>query len=254
MKISRAFRALLLGLAAPAVLFAEAPKPAIDPQALAPLKRMSATLAGAQALTFRSETAFEVPAATGQFLTLFSAGEIALKRPDKLRARLAGEAPHFDFFYDGKTVSAYAPGTKVYSVVPAPATVDEMLAGLEAETGIRFATAPLLFGDPYSVLTRDLQSAIVVGSTRIDGVPCDHLAFRSPGVNWEIWLEADARSLPRRLAVTFTDRVNFPRTLVRFSRWNLRPWLGDGGFVFRAPPGTREIPFGSVLEAADRKP
>ena len=27
--------------------------------------------------------------------------------------------------------------------------------------------------------------------------PCEHLAFRSPGVNWKIWIESGQRALPR---------------------------------------------------------
>ncbi len=174
-------------------------------------------------------------------------------RPNKLRARLGGDAPSFDFYYDGAAVSAFAPGTRVYSTTKAPATIDAMLSGLQEETGIRFVSAPLLFSDPYAVLTRNLVSAVVVGPSTVDGAACDHLAFRSPGVNWEIWLEANARSLPRRLAVTFTDRPNFPRTLIDLSDWNLHPWfLWDSGFVFRKPEGVKEIPFVSVLKSAAR--
>ena len=73
---------------------------------------MSATLGAAKALTYRSRTIVEVPAKTGQFITLFSTAEVALKRPDKLRARLTGEAPNFDFYYDGATASAFAPVNK----------------------------------------------------------------------------------------------------------------------------------------------
>jgi hypothetical protein len=103
------------------------------------------------------------------------------------------------------------------------------------------------------VLTRGLISAVVVGPSTVDGTACDHLAFISPGVNWEIWLESNARSLPRRMAVTFTDRPNFPRSMIEFSGWNLNPWwLGDGSFVFHKPAGVRDIPFTSVLKAADR--
>ncbi len=244
-----AFSAVTLLIAVP--LRAEK-TPAIDPHALAALRRMSDTLAGAKAFTYRSKNVLEVPAETGQFVTLFSTGEIALKRPDKLRARLGGDAPAFDFYYDGTTVSAFAPGTKVYSASAAPATTDAMLAGLEEETGIRFASAPLLFSNPYAVFTRDLETAVVVGPSVVDGAACTHLAFRSPGVNWEIWLESNDRALPRRLAVTFTDRENFPRTMIEFSAWNLHPWLGDGGFVFRPPAGMSKIPFVSVLKSADR--
>jgi hypothetical protein len=227
------------------------PEP-VDPQALGLLKRMSTTLGEAKAFTYRSRSIIEVPARTGQFITLFSSAEVALKRPDKLRARLGGEAPHFDFYFDGATASAFAPGGNVYSVTEAPPTIDAMLPALEQETGIRFASAPLLFSDPYGVLTRRLISGSVVGPAVVNGLPCQHLAFRSPGVNWEIWIASGERALPWRLAVTFTDRTNFPRVMVEFLNWNLHPWLKTSDFVFHKPAGAREIPFLSVLKSSGR--
>jgi len=224
----------------------------IDQKALVSLKRMSDTLAAAKSFTYKSSAIFEVPAKTGQLLTLFSNADVALQRPDKLRASMSGEAPHFEFFYDGKTVSAFAPATKVYSSTKAPATIDAMLPDLEDETGIRFASAPLLLSNPFRVLTRGLTSAVVVGPSMVRGTVCEHLAFRAPGLNWEIWIDTGGSALPRRLAVTFTDRANFPRTLVEFSDWNLHPWLGAGAFIFRKPAGAAEIPFLSVLKSAGR--
>jgi hypothetical protein len=228
------------------------PSSPIDPNALSMLKRMSATLSGAKAFTFESKSIFEVPSITGQFVTLFSVGEVALKRPYKLRAQHAGDAPPFDFTYDGTSVSALAPQTKVFSTAKAPASIDGMLSGLRQETGIRFPSAPLLYSDPYAILTRNLLSAVVVGPTKVNDIECDHLAFRSPGVNWEIWIDAGPDALPRRLAVTFTDRPNFPRSIIEFSRWNLHPWLRNSSFVFHKPEGVKEIPFTAVLHSADR--
>ena len=74
------------------------------------LRRMISTLGEAKAFTYRSRSIVEVPAKTGQFITLFSTAEVAVKRPDKLRARLTGEAPHFDFYFDGETASAFRSG------------------------------------------------------------------------------------------------------------------------------------------------
>ena len=224
----------------------------MDPNALSLLQRMSSSLSAAKAFTFESKSILEVPSITGQFVTLFSVGEVALKRPDMLRARLGGDAPPFDFTYDGTSVSALAPQTKVFSTAKAPATIDGMLAGLQHETGIRFPSAPLLYSDPYAILSRNLLSAVVVGPTKVDGIACDHLAFRSPGVNWEIWIDAGADALPRRLAVTFTDTPNFPRSMIEFSHWNLHPWLLNSSFVFHKPEGVREIPFAAVLHSASR--
>ena len=252
MKTSRAL-VLLFALFQPTLLpAAEKSAARVDPKALEHLQRMSNTLAAANSFTYQSRALVEVPSKTGQFLTLYSDARVALQRPDKLRAQLGGEAPAFDFYFDGRTVSAFAPGTRVYSQTKAPATVDAMLPELEEETGIRFVTAPLLFSNPYRALTRGLSSGVVVGPVWVDGVFCTHLAFCSPGVNWEIWLEAGRKALPKRLAVTFTDRPNAPRTIVEFSKWNLHPWLRARDFQFHPPAQAKEIPFRSVWKSTGR--
>jgi hypothetical protein len=226
-----------------------APNPHLEQNALDQLKRMSATLGRAGAFTFRTSSTVEVPAKTGQFITLFATSEIALKRPNKLRVRVTGEVPNFDFTYDGSTIAAFAPNNNVYSVSKAPGTIDAMLPFIEKETGIHFASAYLLFSDPYAVLTKSLTSALVVGSDTIQGVPCEHLAFRAPGVNWEIWIESGARALPRRLVITYTNVTNFPRFLVELSHWNLHPWLSDGDFDFKKPADAKETAFLPELKA-----
>src|ERR1700754_2342094 len=98
MKMSRLLNSVLLisfafaflGPAIGAEPTSSRPTSRVDPGALELLKRMSATLGAAKAFTYRSRSVTEVPARTGQFVTLFSAAEVALKRPDKLRARLRG--------------------------------------------------------------------------------------------------------------------------------------------------------------------
>jgi hypothetical protein len=217
--------------------------PRLDQNALDQLKRMSVALGAAKAFTFQTNSTVEVPAKTGQFITLFATSEFALQRPNKLRVRVTGEVPNYDFFYNGQTVTAFAPNHNLYSVENAPGTIDAMLPVVEKETGIHFASAYVLFSDPYAVLTKDLFSAVVVGSDVVQGAPCEHLAFRAPGVNWEIWIESGTRALPRRLVITYTDVMNFPRFLVEFSHWNLNPWLSNADFEFKKPAGVTEIAF-----------
>ncbi len=224
----------------------------IDPKAVELLQQMSANLASAKAMTFHSESLVEVPAISGQTITLASSTEIALKRPNQLRVQLRGEAPNFDFYFDGATAVAYAPGTQTYSVKEAPESLDGLLNGLENETGIRFVSAPLLFSDPFAVLTQGLNSAIVVGPGKIHGIACQHLAFRSPGVDWEIWISSGSRPVPLRLLTTFTDQPNRPRTMIDFSQWNFAPWLSHKDFVFEPPKGAEEIPFVMTSKSSAR--
>ena len=221
-------------------------QPIMQQEALDKLKRMSAALAAAQSVSLRSSSTVEVPAKNGQFVTLFADSQITLSRPNKLRVDVGGEVPKYEFYYDGKTIVAYAPDDGVYSVVPAPGTIDAMMPFADEKTGIHFASADVLFTDPYAMLSQGLTSAFVVGTCEIQGTPCDHLAFRSPGVNWEIWIESGARALPRRLAVTYTTLTNFPRFLVELSDWNLQPSLAVENFDFKKPATAKEIAFQTV--------
>jgi hypothetical protein len=222
----------------------------IDTNALALLKRMSTTLANAKAFSFRTDSILEVPHSGSQFITVVSKGFVEVERPNKIRAVYGGDAHAFDFFYDGSSVTAVAPLEKVYSTAKAPDSIDEMLSGIHRETGIHFHSAPLLFSDSYRHLTRNLRSAVLIGPTTVRGIPCDHLAFRSTGVNWEIWISSGPVALPYRLAATFTDRPNFPRKFIDLSGWNLHPRAASSFFSFNKPKDYREVPFGNVLSDA----
>ncbi len=220
------------------------PGPVMEQTAIDQLKRMSKTLSEAKSFTCKTRSTAEVPASnTGQYLTLIGSSEVAVHRPNKMRVRITGEVPNFDFYYDGTNVVAYAPQNKVYSITKAPGTLDEMLKFVEEKTGIQFPAADLLTSDPYAGLTKGLTSAFVVGQSTIDGVQCEHLAFMNPGIHWQVWVEEGKNALPQRLAVTYADVQNFPRRLIEFSDWNLRPRLRDSDFVFKAPSDAKQIEF-----------
>jgi hypothetical protein len=225
---------------------AAAPAPVVEQPALDRLQAMSDTLAAAKAFAYRSRSRVEVPARTGQFLTHFVESEVALERPNKLRSTVTGDLPHFQFFYDGATVSALDIQKNLYATAKAPGTIDEMLPFVMEKAGIDFASADFLVGNPYAELTKGLTHAIVVGPAKVNGVPCEHYAFMGPAANWEIWIDADA--LPRRLATTHKTLANFPRFQVEFLDWNLRPKPGASQFVFNKPQGAQAIEFGPRAE------
>ncbi len=220
------------------------PGPVMQQPALDELKRMSVALGAATSFTCKSRSTVEIPSRkTGQFITLMGNSEVAVQRPNKLRIRVTGEVPNFDFYYDGTNIVAYAPQNKVYSIARAPGTLDEMLKNLEAKTGIQFPAADMLFSNPYTGLSEGLTSAFVVGKSTADGVACEHLAFMSPGIHWQVWVDSGKTAVPQRLAVTYAGVQNFPRRLVEFSDWNLQPNLTDSDFVFQPPADVKQIDF-----------
>jgi hypothetical protein len=81
----------------------------------------------------------------------------------------------------------------------------------------------------------------VVGQAVIEGVVCDHLAFRAPDVDWQIWIQQGAQPLPRRILITTLDLPNAPQFAVTVTRWNLEPSFDAQTFTFTPQAGVKQI-------------
>ena len=78
-------------------------------------------------------------------------------------------------FKDGKTATMFGKNAKAYAQVD------------------------LLMSDMYGQLRPEVVDAKDLGSGVIDGVECDHLAFRTKEVDWQIWiLQTPGSSFHRR--------------------------------------------------------
>jgi len=229
------------------------PQAAVPPQAAAPakvmeqpaldlLKKMSTKLASAKSFTFRTRSSTEGPGGTGQFLTFFAEANVAVMRPNRLSVQIGGDAPPFDFYFDGAKMTAYEPTRKLYAVEDAPKTLDEMLPFAARKAGILFPFADVLYSDPYATLTKGLTSAFYAGYSIIRGAQCEHLAFAAPGLEWQIWIDAKT-ALPCLLAGALLDVRGAPRFAVEFSDWKLNPKLADQRFVFTKPAGAHSMDF-----------
>jgi hypothetical protein len=58
--------------------------------------------------------------------------------------------------------------------------------------------ADLLMSDPYKELMPLVTDVKDLGSGVIHGIECDHLAFRTKEVDWQIWIAQGARPYPCR--------------------------------------------------------
>jgi len=97
----------------------------LDPKALALLQGMR--LAAAHSLTFTALSTEESPTRHGPPLAYTTLSDVALQRPDKLRVITAGDGPASEFYYDGKTMMAFAPAENLVAMADAPPTIDAAL-------------------------------------------------------------------------------------------------------------------------------
>ena len=81
----------------------------------------------------------------GQKIEIAGKSTYAVRTPDRLRLDLVTDKQERTYFYDGKTVTQYAPVLDYYSVVEAPDTIAKMIAEAEDRYGVRLPLADLFF-------------------------------------------------------------------------------------------------------------
>ena len=223
------------------------PTPAVKPQPMAVLKQMATYLRSLDRFTVRVEKTTDLILPTNQRLHSDQTMEIAIQKPNRLRANYLNLSGGRQLFYDGATFSLYTPEANVYASVAAAPTIDETLDLLDKQYRISLPITDLLVANPDSRLAQNLTSQTYVGRILVRGIPCHHLAFRTPEVDWEIWIEDGPKPLPRRLALTDKSVKGLPQMTANLSDWYLAPQFSADFFTFKPPQNAQKITF---LESA----
>jgi hypothetical protein len=168
---------------------------------------------------------------------------LSAQRPNKLRAERTGDLVQQVFTYDGKSLTLFNPQDKVYAQVAAPDTLEGMIEFARTKLDIVAPAGDLLNKNAYDILMDGVTDGFVVGKAVIEGVRCDHLAFRAPHVDLQIWVQEGAQPLPRRLVITTRDLDNAPQFAVTITKWNLKPTFGAQTFAFNPPAGAKKVDF-----------
>ena len=144
----------------------------------------------------------EIVSSQQQKIGLASSGTLTLERPDKLRATRTGGFANVEMVFDGKTLSLLGKNANLYAQVEAPGTIDHLVDELRDKYHRPVPAADLLMSDPYKELMPPVTDVKDLGSGVIRGVECDHLAFRTKEVDWQIWIAQGARPYPCRYVIT----------------------------------------------------
>ena len=96
---------------------------------------------------------------SGQKIEFNSTARQSVQRPDKLRAERTGDLVEQVLVYDGKSLTLFEPGAKVYAQVAAPATLEEMVDFARLKLDIVAPAGDLIVKDAYNVLMDDVTEA-----------------------------------------------------------------------------------------------
>jgi hypothetical protein len=202
-------------------------------QAKSMFKAMSDYLKSQKVISFNYDTDLQVVTTDLQKVTFASSGTVTLNRPDKIRATRTGGFADIEFVYDGKTLNIFGKNLNLFAHVPLAGPIDKLLDGLRENYGVQAPGADLLLSNVYEQLMEPVTDAKDLGTGIIRGVECNHLAFRTPQVDWEIWIATGDKPYPCRYIISSRAISQAPEYRIELSAWKTGDAVAADDFVFK---------------------
>jgi len=253
MKIARSANAWAVALTVAATVAAAktGPVPPDEANAKKLVKAMSDYLAAQKALSFDFDTTLEIVTNQNQKVGLASSGALTLNRPDKIHATRKGGFENVEFVSDGKTVTLVGKTANVYTQVESPGTIDQLVDVLRDKYHRPVPAADLLMSDVYDQLMPQVVNSKDLGTGVIGGVECDHLAFRTKEVDWQIWIAKGDRPHPCRYAITSTQVAGAPQYIIDMRTWKTGGEVASDRFTATVPAGAKKVNPGELRDFDD---
>jgi len=221
----------------------------LEPKAMDLLKATSARLAAAKSMSFTATVGYEFPSKLGPPIAYTMRYDVTMQRPDKLKIVMPGDGPASEFYYDGKTMMAYAPAENLVAIADAPPTIDAALMKAYNTTATFFPFTDLLVADPYVALTDGAILAFYIGpSAVVGGVKTDMVAWANKDVFLQIWIGVDDK-LPRRVRAIYAADPLQLRNDLELSNWQLDSTIAADAFTSQKALAAPHIAFKSPTAA-----
>jgi hypothetical protein len=208
------------------------------------LKAMSDYVASQKSISVAYDSDIEVITSTLQKIQFTSSGQVQLSRPDKLRATRTGGYRDVEVVFDGKVVTVNDKDSKNYAQIEAAGTADQLIDVLRDKHGVVAPGADLLLPNVFEVLMADVVEGVVIGKGVIDGIECDHLAFRNAETDWQIWVESGSRPIPRKYVITSKGIGEAPQYTLRIKEW--KSDVPADAFAFKPDQAAKKLALGDL--------
>jgi hypothetical protein len=205
------------------------------------LKSMSDYVASQKNISLTYDSDVEVITPEVEKIQFTSSGKVLLSRPDKMRASRTGGYADFEIVFDGKTVSGLGKNINAYTQIEAAGSIDQLIAKLRSMNLLTAPGADLLGSHVFDDLMADVIVAKHIGRGVVDGVECEHLAFRDMDIDWQLWVEVGDRPIPRKYVITSKGVGAAPQYTLRIKEWKTDAPISADAFTFTPPKGAKKV-------------
>jgi hypothetical protein len=218
----------------------------IMPDAVAALERMGEHLKTLKQFTLSAETTSEDVLDGDEKITIGGRIVYRVKTPDRMLLDIVTDKRERQYFFDGKTVTVYAPALKFYAEFPGSGTIHKTIIEAEDTYDIEVPLADLFYlGTKGSAAdASNIVSAFYVSDSKIDGAVCAHYAYRTDTANFQVWLPKTGDPLPCKIVRDIPDDPARPQYTAVLT-WDTEVKFTDETFEFHPPEGAMKIRMGT---------
>lgn len=215
------------------------------------LKAMSDYMASQKAISFGFDATLEIVTTDAQKLGLASSGSLVLNRPDKIHVTRTGGYTDVALSFDGKTMTLLGKNLNVYTQLDIPGDIDHLVNELKDTYGRPLPAADLMLSNPYHEMMAEVVDVKDLGSGVIDGIVCDHLAFRTADVDWQIWIAQGDAPYPCRYVITSKGIQGGPQYTVQLRDWKTGDSVAVTDFSFKNTTKAGKVEWKDLKGAED---
>jgi hypothetical protein len=215
------------------------------------LKAMSDYMTAQKAISFDFDSNLDIVSTQQQRITLAASGSVILNRPDKLHVTRQGGFANMELSFDGKTLTLLGKNSGHYAQVEAAGTVDQLVDVLRDKYHRPVPGADLLMSNPYKEWMPEVTDIKDLGSGVIRGVECDHLAFRTREVDWQIWIAQGPNPYPCRYVIASPKVEGSPEYSIDIRDWKAGAAVAADPFKLNVPAGAKKLTPDQVQELSD---
>jgi hypothetical protein len=201
---------------------------------------MSDYLAAQKTISLSFNSDVEVITPELQKIQFTSSGTLLMQRPNELRATRKGGYADVEMFFDGKTLAVYGKNINGYTLIDAPGSIDQLIDTLR-ERGWALPGADLLLGNVHDTLMAEVLDAKHIGHGVVDGIECNHLAFRNQDIDWQLWVEIGEKPIPRKFVITSKAVGGAPQYTLVIKDWKTDVAVDQAEFEFTPPQGATKL-------------
>ncbi len=205
------------------------------------LKKMSDYIGKQKNITFDLDSSLDVVTLDQQKLSIASSSVVKLKRPNKIFISRKGGFAETDLIFNGKQVWVYRKDKSIYAKMDVPGDVENLMDVLSNKLQRPLPGADLFVANFFDSVMPLVVNIKDLGSGFIRGVECDHLAFKTDEVDWQIWIARGLQPYPMRLSIASAKAPGAPQYVLDVMNFKSGNIMMDSGFTFQVPKSVKEV-------------